>query len=289
MLVEIHRQHPVVAVLCMFAAVSGWHCPDAWAGELPLILNAARVYPAPDAAPIDDAVVIVRDGRILAAASRAEMPSVNGHPDAQCSGGFVTAGFQNSHVHFIEPKWNDAGRQPAETLARNLSEMLTRYGFTTVVDTASDVDNTVALRRRIESGEVKGPRILTTGWPLFPPDGIPIYLRDMPPEFLKQLPQPPSAEQAIGNVRSNLSRGADAIKLFVATPIADGSVKYMSPEIVEAATRETHRRGRLVGPPDGHFRDSRGARGGRGRSRAHDARQREDGMGRDTDSGHAGA
>jgi imidazolonepropionase-like amidohydrolase len=230
----------------MAAFISGWLCPDVRASDLPLVLSAARVYPAPDAAPIDDAVVIVHDGKILAVASRAEMRSVNGPPDTQCSGGFVTAGFQNSHVHFIEPQWNDAGRQPAEGLAGNLSQMLTRYGFTTVVDTASDVDNTVALRRRIESGEIRGPRVLTTGWPLFPPDGIPFYLKDMPPEFLKQLPQPESAEQALGAVRSNLSRGADATKLFVATPQADRSVKYMPPEIIEAATRETHRRGRLV-------------------------------------------
>jgi imidazolonepropionase-like amidohydrolase len=124
--------------------------------------------------------------------------------------------------------------------------MFTRYGFTTVVDTASDVDNTAAIRQRIERAEVPGPRILTAGWPLYPPDGIPFYLRDLPPEFLKRLPQPASAEEAVQLVRGNFARGADATKLFVATPQLDRSVKYMPPDIVEAATRETHRRGRLV-------------------------------------------
>jgi imidazolonepropionase-like amidohydrolase len=131
-------------------------------------------------------------------------------------------------------------------LTQNLTAMLTRYGFTTVVDTASDIDNTVTLRERIERGEVPGPRILTAGWPLYPPEGIPFYLRDLPAEFLERLPQPASVEEAVQLVRSNLARGADATKLFVATPQLDRLVKYMPPDIIEAATRETHRRGRLV-------------------------------------------
>ena len=43
---------------------------------------------------------------------------------------------------------------------RRLEDMLTRYGFTTVVDTASDLANTLALRRRIESGELKRSSLL---------------------------------------------------------------------------------------------------------------------------------
>ena len=232
--------------LAVVAALFSLPHHDARAADSAVIVSATRVYPSPDAAPIDDAVVTMRDGKIVAVATRSDRLSSDGLPDARCSGGVIMAGFQNSHVHFTEPKWNDAGGQPADELARNLATMLTRYGFTTVVDTASDVGNTVAMRQRIERGEVRGPRILTAGWPLYPPDGIPFYLRDLPPEFLKQLRQPESVEQAVGDVRSNLSRGADATKLFVATPQPDQSVRYMPPDIVEAAVRETHRRGRLV-------------------------------------------
>jgi imidazolonepropionase-like amidohydrolase len=230
----------------VFAALLGLPHQNARAADPPLIVSAARVYPAPDLAPIDDAVVIIRDGRIVAVGSRSETLSVDGRPDARCGGGIVTASFQNSHVHFTEPKWQDAGRQPAAQLTQNLTEMLTRFGFTTVVDTGSNLDNTVTLRERIERGEVTGPRILSVGWPLYPPDGIPIYLRDLPPEFLKRLPQPASVEEAVQLVRTNLARGADATKLFVATPQLERLVKYMPPDILEAATRETQRRGRLV-------------------------------------------
>lgn len=102
-----------------------------------------------------------------------------------CSGLTVVAGFQNSHVHvhFTDPaRWADASSKPATRLTADLQEMLTRYGFTTVVDTASDLANTLALRRRIESGEVTGPRILTAGSALYPADGVP-YAAMLAPEW----------------------------------------------------------------------------------------------------------
>ena len=36
-----------------------------------------------------------------------------------CSGGVLTAGFQNSHVHFIEPRWEDAAHKPAAELQQS--------------------------------------------------------------------------------------------------------------------------------------------------------------------------
>src|SRR6185503_14690573 len=149
-------------------------------------------------------------------------------------------------VHFTESKWDKAADQDAKQLSVNLTAMLNRYGFTTVVDTASDIVNTVALRARIERGELRGPRILTAGWALYPPNGIPFYLDSLPPDVLKQLRQPATPDAAIANVRENIKQGADVTKLFVATPQADNSIRYMPKEVVAAAVAETHRRSRLV-------------------------------------------
>ena len=62
---------------------------------------------------------------------------------------------------------------PAAELGRQLQDMLTRYGFTSVVDLASPWENTQQLRQRIESGEVAGPRIRTTALGLIPAGGLP--------------------------------------------------------------------------------------------------------------------
>ena len=41
--------------------------------------------------------------------------------------------------------------------------------------TASDLRDTGWLRERTARGELRGPRILTTGAGLFPPDGLPFW------------------------------------------------------------------------------------------------------------------
>lgn len=228
-----------LAAIVVAAAAHAADEPDTW------VLRGARVYLAPDGAPIADGIVVVRGDKILAAGDARSVAIPAGARASGCDGGIVAAGFQNSHVHFIDNVWNDAGRQPAAALTRQLTAMLTRYGYSTVVDTASDRDNTLALRARIERSEVRGPRILTVGLPLFPPKGIPIYLDHFPREFLDRMPQPPTAEAAVNVVRENLDAGADGTKLFVVTPQA-GGLRRMSAEVARAAADETHRRGKLV-------------------------------------------
>jgi hypothetical protein len=71
--------------------------------------------------------------------------------------GVVVAGFQNSHVHFTERKFENAAHAPAEQLERDLRAMTSRYGFTSVFDTASDEQNTVALRRASSGGDIPWP------------------------------------------------------------------------------------------------------------------------------------
>jgi len=210
------------------------------------VLEAATLYPAPDAPAINNAVVLVQGARIVAAGPRNAVHIPKGARVSECSGGVVTAGFQNSHVHFMEAAWNDAAHASAPDLTHQLEAMLTRFGFTTVFDTGSDVTNTVALRERIEKGEIRGPRILTAGIPLYPQDGIPFYIRDLPPELLARMYQPKDAAEAREDVRQNLASGADATKLFVHTSPDGKSARFMTLEVARAAAEETHARHKLV-------------------------------------------
>jgi imidazolonepropionase-like amidohydrolase len=210
------------------------------------LLTGTRLYPSPDEAPIDNAWVYLEDGRIMAVGTISTPPPAGATAIEPCSGGVITAGFQNSHVHFTHESFAEAAARPAEDLSVAFERMLTGFGFTTVADTGSDPANTLPLRERVERGEIRGPRILTVGLPLYPKDGIPVYLRDMPPELLARLPQPAEAAEATLLVRTNLEDGADGTKLFIATPQGDGSIKYMAPEIARAAAAESHARGKLV-------------------------------------------
>jgi imidazolonepropionase-like amidohydrolase len=210
------------------------------------LLTGTRLYTAPDEAPIDDAWVYLEDGKIKAVGPRSSPRPADATPIEACSGGIITAGFQNSHVHFTHDSFANAAARPAEDLSGAFERMLTGFGYTTVVDTGSDPANTLPMRDRIERGEIRGPRILTVGGPLYPRNGVPFYLNDLPPEYRARLPQPGNATEAMQLVRGNLEGGADATKLFIATPQEDGSVRYMPLDIARAATEESHARGKLV-------------------------------------------
>lgn len=210
------------------------------------LLTGTRIYAGPDAPPMDNAWVLVEGGRIKAVGDGHAAKPANIRTNTSCSGGVITAGFQNSHVHFVDPAFADAAKRPSAELEQALSGMLTAYGYTTVVDTGSDIAVTAALRKRIESGDTKGPAILTAGIPLYPKNGLPFYLRDLPPELLQMLAQPATPEEAVAHVRKNFERGANAVKLFVATPQGGGAIKRMPAEIARAAAAEAHKQGRLV-------------------------------------------
>lgn len=214
-----------------------------------LALVGAKIYPSPEASPILNGTVLIQGGKIVAVGKSWEVKLPPGVSVLDCKKLFVTAGFQNSHVHFTEPKWADAAHQPAEQLTRQLQEMLSKYGFTTVVDTGSSLENTVALRSRIESGEVAGSRILTAGLPLYPPDGIPYYVRStLSPGLLKILPQPATGAEAVKAVNADIAGGADIIKLFAGSWVVQrpGGVKPMPAEVAKAAVAEAHKQGKLV-------------------------------------------
>jgi len=210
-----------------------------------LVITGAIVYPSASSAPIPRATVLIKDGRIVAVGNRIQISP--GYNVIRCEGCVVVAGFWNSHVHFTEPKWDTADKQPAKKLSDQMQSMLTRSGFTTVIDTGSVLANTIALRRRIDSGEVPGPRILTAGLPVYPPEGIPYYVKDsLPPEFLRQWIPPRDAREAVTAVDTNVREGADIIKLFTGSWVSRAKVLPMPEPIATAAVRAAHRSGRLV-------------------------------------------
>jgi imidazolonepropionase-like amidohydrolase len=208
-----------------------------------LALTGATIHPDPFAQPIRDGVVLIDGETILAVGTSAEIPA-----DAEtidCSGRTITAGFWNSHVHFFQRKWANAGAIPVDELQRQLEETITRFGFTNVFDTGSSFANTRIVRERIESGEVEGPRIRTTGEALvaaeaMPPDRILATLGIAPFSG----PEIKDDETALQGVRKLLDAGADAIKLHLQPPPAPNVP--MPETAIRAAIEEAHRAGKLV-------------------------------------------
>jgi imidazolonepropionase-like amidohydrolase len=239
-------------IICAAVLSSTPHAASSRLQEAPssgaqLVLVGARIYTSPFQNAIENGVIVIRDGRIAAVGRKGHVRIPEGTGILDCSGMFITAGFQNSHVHFTEAKWENAAQLPADQLTSQLRDMFTRYGFTSVVDIGSRLGNTLALRTRVDSGEVLGPRILTAGTPLYPPNGVPYYVKDtLPPEIVKQLPQPATPMEAIQQVDEHVAQGADVIKLFTGSWAARGQVVTMPLDVAVAAVAEAHKKGKLV-------------------------------------------
>ena len=205
----------------------------------------AKLYSSPEANSVEDSVVVMRNGRIVSAGSLADTPVPPGVRLIEARGAVLTAGFWNNHIHLMTPQVLSAATANAESVTSALQEMLTRWGFTTVFDLASSTDNTLALRRRINSGEILGPMILTVGDPFFPKDGTPIYVRD----FLKSQGWPSeevaTPKEAAARAARQLERGTDGVKIF-AGAIVGGKIGVlpMRLDIAKAVVAQAHGRGK---------------------------------------------
>ena len=230
----------VVLLLALFALAvrSG---PAEPSGDLALV--NAKVYPTPQAAPILDANVVIHDGKIVAIGKDADVPK--SAYIIECAGRVIVAGFWNSHVHFTEDAWHEAASAPAAKLEEHMRKMLTQWGDTTVFDIGSFPQDTLALRRRVESGEIAGPRIYTTAGSIFPENGIPVYI----PKGLAQQLKPYEAAtpaDAARLAKQSLAMGGDGIKLFTGAIMGRGKVTPMPVNVVRAAVEVAHAAGKPV-------------------------------------------
>ena len=236
----------IVAALYVvgFRPLRDSHPPD-YMAKGTLAIQNAKIYTSPDAPPIENGTIVIQDGRIVAVGADVVVPQ--GAQIIPCDHCVVTAGFWNAHVHFTEGKWANSDWQPAAKLNAQLADMLTSRGFTTVVDVGSNLRDTIPIRRRIEAGELLGPKIYTAGSAQYPPNGIPYYLKDTLPWFiLKMLPQPATPEEAAKIEERNIAEGADVLKLFTGSLIGHGKVLPMPEANARAAVEVAHRHGQLA-------------------------------------------
>jgi imidazolonepropionase-like amidohydrolase len=234
------RTRSVLAILLIWTLSSGIFsfCSD-------LALVHAKIYPSPTEPPIENGAILVHESRILAVGPTAAIKVPRHATVIDCKGLVVTAGFWNSHVHILTPGLLHAKELSSEQLAAQLQEMLTRWGFTTVFDIASVLENTTVIRRRIESGEVKGPRILTVGEPFWGKGGTPVYVRGFLEANHISIPDVESTAQARGRVRQQIRDGADGIKVFANSVEQDG-ILTISLALAKTIAAEAHRAGKPV-------------------------------------------
>jgi imidazolonepropionase-like amidohydrolase len=228
---------PLLLVLALFATLQS-HASD-------LALVGAKIYLSSSEPPIESGTILVHSGHILSVGPIAEIKVPRGTTVIDCRGLVVTPGFWNSHVHILLPGLVHAENLSSEQITSQLEQMLTRWGFTTVFDIASVLQNTNLIRRRIEGGEVKGPRILTAGEPFWEKGGTPIYIKGFLEANHISMPEVESTAQAKERVRQQIRDGADGIKIF-ANSVERDDILTMPLDLAQVIAAEAHRAGKPV-------------------------------------------
>jgi imidazolonepropionase-like amidohydrolase len=129
-------------------------------------LTGARLIDGTGAAPIENATLLIQNGRVEAAGSSATVEVPEGAERVAVDGKTIVPGFVNAHGHVQVEQGSSLPVR--EDLLRRL-QMYASYGVTTVVSLGSaarDEAESVALAREQRDGRAGGARLFTSGQPV---------------------------------------------------------------------------------------------------------------------------
>ncbi len=172
-------------------------------------IAGATLVDATGATPVEDSVVLVRNGRIAAAGARGKVAIPSGAPVVDGRGKTLLPGLWEMHVHYSGVEFGPA---------------LLAAGITTARDCGGEFDYLVAQRDAIEKNGALGPRLLLAG--LVDSGGIKAFghvTADTP-------------EEGRAVVQRYHAAGFQQIKLYT----------FLSPEVIKAIAEEAHRLGMTV-------------------------------------------
>ena len=149
----IRAMRLLAAVLLSVTCVLGGTAP---AAAQDLVVTNARIIVG-NGQVIDRGSIVVRNGRITSVAAGA--PSTAGGRTVDAKGMTAMAGFIDGHRHIINGNADQWFKQQAQARMQEFLEA----GYTTLMSGGGPVPGIVQLKERIEKGEIKGPRIVTSG------------------------------------------------------------------------------------------------------------------------------
>jgi predicted amidohydrolase YtcJ len=110
-------RHGIATPLLLLLAAA---VPGPLASQSAQAIVGATLLDGTGSAPVADAVVVVRDGRIVCAGARRGCPVPRGARQVDARGAWIIPGLIDAHVHFSQTGWFD-GRPDAADLRRSLS------------------------------------------------------------------------------------------------------------------------------------------------------------------------
>ncbi|MEE8129330.1 MAG: hypothetical protein V3T48_03530, partial [Vicinamibacterales bacterium] len=172
----------------------------------------ARIIDGNGDAPVENGVLVVRDGRIEAVGAR---DAVDIPPDAEqidVTGRTIMPGLINAHGHVNPVPYT-------EDEVESQLALYARYGVTTVFSLGGDGPEGMAVRDRQDTPDLDHARLFVAG---------PVVTGDTP-------------EEAVAVVNAVADSGADIVKIRVDDNL--GASMKMTPEVYQAVIETAHQRG----------------------------------------------
>jgi imidazolonepropionase-like amidohydrolase len=202
-----------------------------------LALVGGQVIDGYEGAPIRDGVVLIAGERIVAVGPKSEVPIPPGTPVVDTEGMSVLPGLMDMHVHLMILGHADYEHWDKTYISRFRDEImpiaarqLLMSGVTTVRDLGAPLEDSIAVKRRIEKGEIPGPRLFVSG------------------PFIQRAPYADyettfrwgvnGADDARAKVQKLIDGGVDFIKLIDQDQLTDAEVA--------AVVQTAHKAGRPV-------------------------------------------
>ncbi|OLC74044.1 MAG: hypothetical protein AUH72_22350 [Acidobacteria bacterium 13_1_40CM_4_65_8] len=180
--------------------------------------TGARVIDGTDRAPIDNATILVRDGRVVAVGPAARVTVPAGAERVSLTGKTVIPGLINAHGHVGNTVGLQQGRYSAENVLHDLKTYAS-YGVTTVFSLGDDQEAGFKIRDAQNTPSLDHARLFVAG-PVLAPKS------------------PEEARKLVDDVAAMKS---DIVKIRVDDNL--GTSAKMPPEIYQAVIAESHKKG----------------------------------------------
>jgi len=180
--------------------------------------TGARVIDGTDRSPIDNATILVRDGRVVAVGPAARVTVPAGAERVSLTGKTVIPGLINAHGHVGNTVGLQQGRYSAENVLHDLKTYAS-YGVTTVFSLGDDQEAGFKIRDAQNTPSLDRARLFVAG-PVLAPKS------------------PEEARKLVDDVAAMKS---DIVKIRVDDNL--GTSAKMPPEIYQAVIAESHKKG----------------------------------------------
>jgi imidazolonepropionase-like amidohydrolase len=206
-------------------------------------LRGSRVIDGTGGAPIDDATVVIRDGRIIAIGPSAATPVPSDAQVVDYTGKTIIPGLISAHSHvgiFVGLK--AAPENYSRDLILRQLKQLEAYGVTTVMALGLNGPLFYELRPELHAGRLPGADLFGADQGVGAVGGQPAAA--VVPVGENQISRPDTVERARDSVRQMAARKTDMVKIWLDS--GGGLMPKIPPEVYSAVIDEAHRNGLRV-------------------------------------------